>query len=389
MSMARDPDRVTRTVGLLAAVVLLAVEAATAATSGAAQSSAFPGQIRNGKIAFSEIAQDGGRFGRFPSDLYLIDPDGTNRRRLSECTIRDCFVRAFAWSPGGRRLAFVRGSAGGVLTRLNLSLYVIGADGGHFRRLNGCGKPRWPSCGDFNGSQISWSPDGSRIVVPRERSLYLFNVNRNQFRRLTSCGSETCFDMHPAWSPDGRHILFVRVKEPYAEALYSIKPDGTGQKRLTKLHGAVRNPTWSLDGRRIVFVTTDGLDDRLFVVGANGSGLKMLRSGPSGTGPAVPAWSADGSRLVFLTTPGLPGGYRLAIWVIGADGKGRRLLYRSACCIETWGRPSWSPDGRYVSFGVDLQSDAARSGVFVIRANGTNLRRLAAAATEAAWQPMP
>jgi Tol biopolymer transport system component len=389
VSAVRDPHVVTRTVGLLSAVVLLAVATVAATTSGAAQSAAFPGQIRNGKIALSEkTAQDGGRFG-IPSDLYLIDPDGTNRQRLSECTIRNCIVRAFAWSPGGRRLAFVRGSGGGVRTSPDLSLYVIGADRRHLRRLSGCGKPRWPSCGDFNGSQISWSPDGSRVVVPRERSLYIFNVNRNQFRRLTSCGSETCFDMHPAWSPDGRRILFVRVKEPYAEALHSIKPDGTGQKRLTKPHGAVRNPAWSRDGSRIAFVTTDGLDDRLFAMAADGSGLRMLRSGPSGTGPAVPAWSADGGRLVYLTTPGLPGGYRLAIWVIGVDGTGRRLLYRSACCIETWGRPSWSPDRRYVSFGVGLQADAARSGVFVIRANGTNLRRLAAAATEAAWQPMP
>jgi Tol biopolymer transport system component len=125
------------------------------------------------------------------------------------------------------------------------------------------------------------------------------------------------------------------------------------------------------------------------VMAPNTSGLKLLRSGPSGTGPGVPAWSPNGRWIAFLTTPGSAGRFRAAVWLVRRSGSERRLLYRSACCIETWGRPIWSPDGKYVAFGVGVRSEPARSGIFVIKADGTGLRRVATAPTEAAWQPIP
>ena len=344
--------------------------------------------ISNGKIAFSEPSESGSFYG-IPSNLYVIDPDGSNREQLSECTDRNCIVRAFAWSPNGRRLAFVRGSMGSITAGPDLSLYVIDANGERRRRISGCGKPKWPSCGDFNGSQIAWSPDGSQLVVPRGRSLYLFSVDRDSFRRLTNCGSQGCFDMHPAWAPNGRRILFIRYRAPHGESIHSVALDGSHLKRLSKLRGSARDPAWSPDGRRIAFDASDRFYDRLFVMASNTSGLKVLRSGPSGTGPSVPAWSPRGRWIAFVTTPGTPGSFRLAVWMVRPNGTDRTLLYRSACCIETWGRPIWSPDGSYVAFGVGIRSSPARSGIFVISTDGTGLRRVASAPTEAAWQRLP
>jgi Tol biopolymer transport system component len=374
--------------GCVAALALFAVFALEGTALDVAKSFAAAGSPSNGKIAFSEPSSSEG-FLALPSDLYVIDADGSHRERLSECPNHNCVVRAFAWSPNGRRLAFVRGGMGGIDSGPNLSLYVVDADGGRQRRISGCGKPRWPSCGDFGGSQISWSPDSSRVVLPRGRSLYVFNIDRDSFRRLTNCGTRTCFDMHPAWAADGSRILFVRFHTPYSESIHSVAPDGSHLKRLTKLHGSARNPAWSPDGRRIAFDATDGLSDRLFVTAAGKSPPRLLHSGPSGTGPGVPAWSPNGRWIAYLTTPGTPGSFRAAVRVVRPNGTDRRLLYRSACCIETWGRPIWSPDGKYVAFGVGLRSSAARSGIFVIRADGTGLRRVATAPTEAAWQRIP
>lgn len=386
---ARESAGMKTTLGMAAAVVLAAALVTGAPSDAARGSGSAP--VRNGKIAFSEAGPNSAF--ELPTDLFVIDPSGSNRQRVAQCTIPNCILRAFAWSPDGRRLAFVRGKMGGARELPDLSLYVVGANGQEERRLDGCGKPRWPSCGDFAGSQISWSPDGSQLVVPRVRSLYVFNVDRNSFRRLTNCGSRRCFDLHPAWSPEGRRIVFARVTKPYVAALYSVRPDGSGLKRLTKPRGSVANPAWSPDGRRIAFDAVDSLNisTRLVVMNADGSRPRVLRTGPPETGPGVPAWSPDGRRIVFLTTPGTTARYRAAIWVINSNGTGRRLLYRSACCIGTWGRPIWSPDGRYVAFGVGVSStsapyDLSRSGIFFVRADGSGLRRVATAPTEAAWQ---
>lgn len=372
------------------AFVLVALASIIGLASAGAETSASAGAVRNGKIAFSEPGVAGPYGTGPPSDLYVIDPDGSNRRLLSPCGPRLCFLRTFSWSPDGRRLAFLRGPIGGLALPTDLTLHLIDADGSDEKRLDGCGKPRWPSCGDYVGSQISWAPEGARLVVPRGRSLYVFDVDRGSFTRLTACGPRPCVDWHPAWAPNGRRIVFVRYRTPFTESLWTVRPDGSGLTRLTrKLPGSAGNPAWSPDSRRIAFDVGDNLEARIYVMQDDGSNQRVLRMGAGDTGPSVPAWSPNGRRIVYLTTPGLTGRYRAAIWVMNASGTGRRLLYRSACCIESWGRPTWSPDGKSVVFGVGLSSDPARSGIYTIRADGRSLRRLADAPTEAAWQPIP
>jgi Tol biopolymer transport system component len=371
------------------ALVLVAVAAIGLASGGARSSSSAAG-VRNGKIAFSESEIVGPHGTGPPSTLYVINPDGSGRRRLTGCGERLCALRTFSWSPDGRRLAFLRGPLGAFEQPTELTLHVIDADGSNERRLDGCGKPRWPSCGDFNGSQISWSPNSSQLVLPRRGSLYVFNVDGGGFRRVTTCGSRRCFDMHPAWAPNGRRIVFARYRTPFTESLWTVRPDGSGLSRLKKkLPGSAANPAWSPDSRRIAFDHNDGLEERLFVMAADGSDQRLFNKGFRGTGPGVPAWSPDGRRIAYLTTPGLPARYRAAIWVVNANGTGRRLLYRSACCIGSWGRPRWSPDGRSIVFGVDISHDTARSGIYRIQADGTGLRRLVSAPTEATWQRIP
>jgi Tol biopolymer transport system component len=75
--------------------------------------------------------------------------------------------------------------------------------------------------------------------------------------------------------------------------------------------------------------------------------------------------------------------------VTPAHGGKRRRVYRSGLWLETWGRPVWSPSGKYLAFAVGLSEDREKSGVYIVNADGTGLRRLVDAPTEAAWQPRP
>jgi Tol biopolymer transport system component len=179
------------------------------------------------------------------------------------------------------------------------------------------------------------------------------------------------------------------MEPPRVQSLYSVRPDGSGVERLTNRLGQAGNPVWSPDGRRIAFDAWDENESRVYVMSSDGSDLKLLESGPSASGPGVPAWSPDGTRIAFLRTPGTPGAFTAEIWVLNADGTEPRRLFQSTCCIATWGRPVWSPDGRHVAFGVGLNGDPENSGVYAVRADGTDLRRIATAPAEPAWQRLP
>jgi Tol biopolymer transport system component len=392
-------------------VALLATAALAALVWSIGSSPVAAGPTPKGKVAFSAPPSDDSHLA-MPSDLYVIDPDGSDRRRVARCSsgadvapaknLRfGCIVRGFAWSPDGRRLAFIRGNMGGATSLPDLSLFVVNLDGQRERRLQGCGKPKWPSCGDFFGSQPAWSPDSSRVVVPRGGSLYVFDVDRGVYRRLTpGCGRRRCFDMHPDWAPNGSRIVFARMgapssQSPPGQSLYSVKPDGSGLRRLTNRPGWAGNPVWSPDGRRIAFDEWGGSEDGTYVMGADGSDPTPVLSGPNSSGPHVPAWSPDGTQIAYITTPATGITVRARtlfiaeIWLMKANGSERRRLYRSGSGLETWGRPVWSPGGKYIAFGVGLTGDAENSGIYVVKADGTGLRRVAAAPTDAAWQPGP
>jgi Tol biopolymer transport system component len=73
------------------------------------------------------------------------------------------------------------------------------------------------------------------------------------------------------------------------------------------------------------------------------------------------------------------------VWTINANGSDRRRLTRSACCVEVWAAPIWSPDGKQIAFAAN-----SAGGTFVINANGSGLRQLSTADAYAiSWQGDP
>ena len=105
-------------------------------------------------------------------------------------------VQTPAWSPDGRKLAFVSGRDG------NAEIYVMNADGSAQENLT-----RQPA----SDSHPSWSRDGRRIVFVSRRDgnseIYVMNADGSGLRNLTRTPSS---DLDPAWSPDGRAIAFVQ-----------------------------------------------------------------------------------------------------------------------------------------------------------------------------------
>jgi Tol biopolymer transport system component len=257
--------------------------AAVAVTAVAAADGAFPG--RNGRIVF-----DSGE-GAF---LLTVRADGSGESvvpRRGGLGSREAFDPAY--SPDGRQLAFVSGSAG---SGRPFAVYAMNLDGTRARRvLVGATAP-------------AWSPDGSRLVVVRGRDLHIVRADGSHRRRLNPGG---VVPRRASWSPDGRRILFVgfsRAKHDFC-CLYAVRPSGKGLRRiLAEPRGkAVFQAIWSPDGRRLAFTEVDG-----------------CREDAVCGGPAH----------VFTATP---------------EGTERRLLVDEAAL------GAWSPDGRYVLYQGDEQ----------------------------------
>jgi Tol biopolymer transport system component len=140
--------------------------------------------------------------------------------------------------------------------------------------------------------------------------------------------------------------------------------------------GGVAPAATSESDSRILFEDSG----RLYLVDPTTAETTDLRS-EGGT----PWWSPDGDRIAFVRNPyGLPG-RPSELWVVNADGSQARNLTPS---ITNAARPEWSPDGSHLAFtGYDRQRQ--RSQLYVVRADGSGLRRLVAGAQPAVprWSP--
>ena len=108
----------------------------------------------------------------------------------------------------------------------------------------------------------------------------IVNVDGSRVVDLSSVGEGG----QPAWSPDGRWILFASHRDhtDNGRDIYAMRPDGSGVKRLTRANA--ETPTWSPDGRYIVFAAGG-----LFVMRADGSGVTSLPVGEVGEA-SFPDW---------------------------------------------------------------------------------------------------
>lgn len=192
--------------------------------------------------------------------------------------------------------------------------------------------------------------------------IYTVNADGTQKRNLTR-NSIRIEDAAPAWSPDGARIAFVRRGQANRDAVFVMNADGRGKRRLTSYPTGreLVGLSWSPDGRRIAFVR----NENIWVVRADGTASRRLimRAGH-------PAWSPDGSSIAFVR-PLRDDSTSAEIFVANADGTRQRRLTRNAHGDTA---PAWSPDGdriAFARFGITIPS-----GIFVMRPNGTAVRRL-------------
>jgi Tol biopolymer transport system component len=146
-------------------------------------------------------------------------------------------------------------------------------------------------------------PDGNRIAYTNGHHIELMPSDGSWHKKLTS-GAQN--DSEPAFSPDGRHIAFVRALRgnPHNDQIYTMHDDGTHIQRVRpQIEGlsharVVTQPCYSPNGRWIAFRTRGSASSVIGVMRTNGTDGRLLTSGVHHA-DSHPAYSPNGNQIVF------------------------------------------------------------------------------------------
>ncbi|HLW47967.1 MAG TPA: S9 family peptidase [bacterium] len=293
--------------------------------------------------------------------IWIAGTDGGDPVQLTRGPRKDAAPR---WSPDGRLLAFLSdrhtdhgGRAGGSApwgAGAASQLYLLPLSGGEPRRVtalaHGAGPAVWSpdgaaiafravadAPGEAHGAaavrprvvtRAQYKGDGFGYTFDRRHQIFVLTLADGRVTQLTHDDMEHAA---PAWSPDGRRLVFVRARAGAGDYslfdLWSADAQGGDPRQLTREVGRAAGPAWSPDGN---WIACFGCDEQ-----EAGFGDPMAR-----------------------------------IWLVpSAGGPARRLTvgYDRAAVLarphELTPPPIWSPDGRTVTF---LAADAGR--VHAVRA---------------------
>ncbi len=234
--------------------------------------------------------------------IYIMDDDGSNQTLLIEGA---GWPVPWSWSPDGTSILFDRGSA----------LYLMAPDGTNIRQLTE----------KDAGTRASFSPDGKFIVYDRSRtennkqkfSVEVLNIKTGQRKVILDRSVVSC-----DWSPDGRHILFAEPTSPgRSSTIWVMGADGHKPRPLLPNPGPRQvnffshrsSPRWSPDGRQVVFTEEERTFNNVLIFKA----FRYMiydRASDSLRKLSIPRdwmcydidWMDEGESVVFTARVGIP-----------------------------------------------------------------------------------
>jgi TolB protein len=277
--------------------------------------------------------------------------------------------------PSGGQIAFVSTPVFGGPNTAWSDVYVMNPDGTGVHRVLGNSQAAYQS--------PVWSPDGTRMALianpnnayAGEGELALANADGSHLHSLGVPEASS-----PSWSPDGRQIVFTAGQ---GNAIVVVNADGSRWRQIVparhaRISGTVGGPSWSPDGRQLAFVSGSAEVGSIYVVDVHGGGLRRLTN--RSAEDSFPAWSPDGRWIAFSSLGGQSG-----IYLMRADGTHVRRACACAWAIE----PTWSPDGTKIAFVRSIDGGRSQQ-IFVVTLSTGRVRQLTWGPLDSvapSWQP--
>jgi TolB protein len=219
----------------------------------------------------------------------------------------------------------------------------------------------------------AWSPDGKELVFARHRGaeifLFVCAADGSQERRLTDRKDP---EYDAVWSPDGKRLAFAYDKTAPNQGdieVYTISTDGKDLQTVAKSEGKLSHeewPAWSPDGNWIAYTSTHDDNQELYLARPDGGQKRRLTSDPALD--AHPAWSPDGRRIAFATDRW--GDLELAVLDVESGHITRLTQSRG---LDDY--PAWSPDGKSIAFTSNRDRNLE---IYTIHTDGANPRNATA-----------
>jgi Tol biopolymer transport system component len=362
-------------------------------------------------------------------DIYLIHPDGSGLRRISEhgnfcgtprwtadstSVVTYCMSAEDTWTNRTKLLTPYAVDAANQLYRIDIAtgsivpitsgpgvklapsvlasgkVAYLRGDGARIEIVSADGNVG-PSGADIAPNPPAWSPDGSHVVYSRTA----FTPSSAPVKQWSPNPN---FDLYattelPAYDRTGMRLAVSNVVPGGITSLMII--DGNKPARaVLERKDLILGPQWSPDSKQIVVGVggfTSFLDfaagtkkpiDRVnggaqvAILNADGTGFHLVTSGPNNNGFA--AFSPDGKRIVYRTA--------------GPDGEGLRimdLVDRSVTVLTNQydNFPLWSPRGDLIAFVRNIAGDFEVMTVHPDGKDVTQLTHTHGNEAHLAWSP--
>jgi Tol biopolymer transport system component/predicted Ser/Thr protein kinase len=261
------------------------------------------------------------------------------------------------WSPDGRQVAFVRSRQPGVKLEpgdvfgefQDGDVWVLDFASGEESKLV------------ENAFNPAYSPDGQRIAVDASwagpRRIWLLDRQGHNPQQITTDTSEEVAHVAPAWSSDGKKIVFQNLARTKFD-IRTVNLDSKQMNWVTNDFFTNIRPSWSSSGRFIYFSSyrSGGINIWRASVKSDGTVSGSLQQVTTGAGQDVEvAVSPDGKRLAYATLRQNADIWRLPVSPQTGLPSGTPEAVISTTREDS--RGAWSPDGRMVAFNSDRAGD--------------------------------
>jgi serine/threonine protein kinase len=294
-------------------------------------------------------------------DIFLLRVGGRNPINLTDGVSEPDSQPAF--SPDGQSIAFRSERGGG-------GVFVMGATGESVRRIS-----------DF-GFNPSWSPDGKKIVVSTEggnnararqtvASLWVIDVQTREKKKIYDGDA-----VLPRWSPHGQRIAFWALPDPGRgqRDILTIPAGGGAVVPVTDDPPLDWTPVWSHDGKWLYFASDRGGSMNLWrapideATGQLNGPLQPVTTPSPWTGDLAVAQATG--KIAYASTNSEANVHRIAIdpQTLAVTGTSVPVTTGSSLLVS----PDVSPDGSMVV----LNNFTGQEDIFVVRADGSELRKL-------------